>query len=71
MNNNYAAIGETLDLLEISVSLSAHNSGICVHELTDVFVESARGRTSDSSRSSRQPPWPSLFKAVALDMDCN
>jgi hypothetical protein len=56
MNNNYVSIRETLDSLEISASLSVHNSGVCVHELTEMSVESVRGRTSDSSRSSRKPP---------------
>jgi hypothetical protein len=59
------------DLLEISASLAAHNSGVRVHEMTEVSVEFVGGRISDSSCSSRQPPWLSSFKAVTLGMDCN
>ena len=44
------------DLLEISASLAAHNSGVRVHEMTEVSVEFVGGRISDSSRSSRKPP---------------
>jgi hypothetical protein len=47
---------------KFSAALSAYSS-VC--ELTDMSMESVRGRASDENRSFRPPPWLSSFKAMA------